>query len=1279
MKIPWSLCAVLLFFLCSPALAQNQVLELDGKDSFVQLPAHIFDGLEAATVEAWVRWDDWAYFSQWFAFGADITESNTQWRSMGGNHFGTGSTLQFFIYLNGDKVYLLRVNAALPLGQWCHMAMVSGPGGMRLYLDGVLAGQNAFEGSFAAIGAGEHNYLGKSNWPDNASFHGQLDEVRVWSVGRTQEEIRAGMGQGLRGDEAGLVGLWNFDAGDAADRSPRGHHGQLHGNARTAAAPFPGGGAIVLPSVVQGVVRDESGVPLYDAVALLARGDAEQAAIATYADGRYALATFGAGPHVLKVRFDNARPQWAHITEPPLGDIGAWTRELALQQGEVRRLDPHLPATVVAQWSGEGDGRDALGRHNGALEGGLGFAPGLVGRAFSLDGKDDIIRVAHTNNLDQTGSFTLVAWIFPTSDEHSQVIFSKWPMESTKYGAGQFIFVTESGQGLGFGLSDSEFSSFSSFRSPANVFSRNAWNMVAAVYDQATGTRYLYANGREVARRQGPPVVLARNQLEVTMGAIISQVTGNLAYLFEGLLDEVAIYRSALDDVAIQRLYGAYAEARWSGEGNANDSRGGNHGTLVKEVAFVPGVAGQAFSFEGRKSYVELSPYVGNFGTGDFSIEAWVWRAEAQGVPVPVLLRDFDRAFLLGNNRWQDHYIRIRGDEDSRVLSLGIDAAGRAQVELNSGIEVAHLASREALSLQTWHHLALVRQGTEVRLYLDGRLDAAQATERVMDLVLPTPLYLGASPGRGRFFSGRIDEIALHNHALSPGEISATYEQTISAWRWALWRGRLEVGGIGLAVIVALFSSARYYSQRKGRLEAHRAQALAEAANQAKSAFLANMSHEIRTPMNAILGYSQILREQESLTVAQRRAVEVIYSSGDHLLKLINDVLDLSKIEAGRMELQPVDFDLEQLVSGLGSMFELRCRQQGLTWRVVQEGEGWQVHGDEGKLRQVLINLLGNAVKFTQQGEVVLEVKGAQGQYHFAVRDTGPGIAAEHQEAIFAPFQQGPSHTVAGGTGLGLSIAHRNVELMGGRLQVESALGRGARFLFSLALPPAQSPVGRVEGRRGQVVKLAAGYRPDVLIVDDVATNREILVQILERLGARVRQVASGEEAIEAVRQGRPDLVFMDIRMAGMDGVEALRRLRAEHGALPIAAISASVMQHQRQEFLQVGFDAFLEKPFRLEDLYACLEQVLGVQYETTSSSAAAPAVDFAGMPLPAALRAELRRAAEMHNVTALEGGLAQLAGLGAREGQLADCLGALVESLDLNGVLKTLEGTVDG
>jgi hypothetical protein len=196
---------------------------------------------------------------------------------------------------------------------------------MRFYLNGVLAGQNGYEGSFAAISAGADNYLGKSSWSGNAYFRGQLDEVRVWSVARSAVEINADMQQPLRGGEKGLVGLWNFDAGDAADRSLQGRHGQLRGGARCVAAPFPGAGAVVKPSVVQGGVRNEVGVPLRKADVSLMRGETELVSMGTSADGRYALATFGAGSYVLNTRFDNAMPQWADLLHPPLDGIGRQT------------------------------------------------------------------------------------------------------------------------------------------------------------------------------------------------------------------------------------------------------------------------------------------------------------------------------------------------------------------------------------------------------------------------------------------------------------------------------------------------------------------------------------------------------------------------------------------------------------------------------------------------------------------------------------------------------------------------------------------------------------------------------------------------------------------------------------------------------------------------------------------------------------------------------------------------------------------------------------------
>jgi len=423
---------LLFLFLASPALAQNRVLELDGQGSYVLLPAHIFDGLEEATVEAWVKWEDWGYYAQWFAFGTDVPTTDdlsVSWRTMGVNNVVNSPLLQFFIYTGHDSLRVLRTNANLPLGQWCHMAAVSGRGGMRFYLNGVLVGQSGYEGSLGALAPSADNYLGKSHWEDNTHFHGQLDEVRVWSVARSAEQIGGAMRQVLAGDEEGLVGLWSFDAGNATDRSPRGHHGHLRGSARCVAAPFPGSGAVVRPTSIEGVVRDEVGAPLNNVFVRLSSANGDEVFARSQRDGSYALAIFGEGTYALDVPSESEQI-------PP--------QQVRLKGGESRRLN--LPApSAVARWSAEGDARDGAGSHHGMLMGGATFAPGLVGRAFSLDGVDDYIRVPDAPALNPRGSFSLVAWIFPTDDKW-QTIAGKWAHR------GQYQLVAKVGLKLEFRL-----------------------------------------------------------------------------------------------------------------------------------------------------------------------------------------------------------------------------------------------------------------------------------------------------------------------------------------------------------------------------------------------------------------------------------------------------------------------------------------------------------------------------------------------------------------------------------------------------------------------------------------------------------------------------------------------------------------------------------------------------------------------------------------------------------------------------------------------------------
>ena len=470
---------------------------------------------------------------------------------------------------------------------------------------------------------------------------------------------------------------------------------------------------------------------------------------------------------------------------------------------------------------------------------------------------------------------------------------------------------------------------------------------------------------------------------------------------------------------------------------------------------------------------------------------------------------------------------------------------------------------------------------------------------------------------------------------------------------------------------------------REAELAARQAASEAREANRAKSSFLAKMSHEIRTPMNAILGYAQILAADERIDQDQRKAVETIAQSGEHLLGLINDVLDISKIEAGREELTACDFDLTGLVQSLGAMFELRCQQKGLEWKLQEAAVTSTVHGDEKKLRQILINLLGNAVKFTTQGSITLSVDtSGEDRYRFEVVDTGPGIAADNRATIFEPFHQDQAGIRHGGSGLGLAIARSHVELMGGSIELETEIGAGARFSFELHLPSAE-PLAREDARRwNRVTGLANGHSACALVVDDVATNRDVLEQMLRRVGVDVVSVASGEQALEWATQQRPDIVFLDLHLPGIDGEETRRRLLTQfgEGAPKIVCITAAVFNLEGDPLGDKGFDHIILKPVRGEELYSCLAELAGLEFEYRDVPAEPPAggggaSSWEGIVLPPALARELVAAAESQSISDLN---KQIDGLAALGGSASAALGAhlrgLSRSFDMTAIRNLLE-----
>ena len=448
----------------------------------------------------------------------------------------------------------------------------------------------------------------------------------------------------------------------------------------------------------------------------------------------------------------------------------------------------------------------------------------------------------------------------------------------------------------------------------------------------------------------------------------------------------------------------------------------------------------------------------------------------------------------------------------------------------------------------------------------------------------------------GQFY---IDEV-LHPHH----DGSMVWTEVVSTYWVNEESGHVEVRGVS-----------RDIRERKQAQEALLiAKQQAEEASKAKSTFLSNMSHEIRTPLNAILGFAQVLIRDPHLTAPQRDSLTTIQRSGEHLLALINDILDMAKIEAGRMSVQVVPFDLIQLLSETESLFQQRARDRGLNLTFAISSIPRGVIGDAQKLRQVLINLVGNAVKFTPAGGIILKVEpaGAE-QFRFSVSDTGVGIAPAEMMRLFEPFSQTASgRELQGGTGLGLALSYQFVRLMGGRLSAQSSLGQGSCFAFTLPLPAVNGMATMTDEASPTVLALEPGQPVcRVLIVDDLPDNRAPLRALLESLNPRppvleFREAADGQEALAAWEVWQPHLIFMDMRMPVLSGDAATRRIKARMAVRPaavrsvIVALTAGAFDENREQVLASGCDAFTRKPFQAGELISIVERLAGLRFLRT-------------------------------------------------------------------------------
>lgn len=455
---------------------------------------------------------------------------------------------------------------------------------------------------------------------------------------------------------------------------------------------------------------------------------------------------------------------------------------------------------------------------------------------------------------------------------------------------------------------------------------------------------------------------------------------------------------------------------------------------------------------------------------------------------------------------------------------------------------------------------------------------------------------------------GRLQKISHDLRSSDPS--SATKKAALKTDKYT--KAKLQDEIEEMAYAVKLYQEDRRQLAKR-TLELLQARDAAEAANKAKSLFLASMSHELRTPLNAILGFSNILHLDPNTNEEQQQNIDIINRSGAHLLTLINDVLEIAKIESGKLELEISPFDLVNMVQNVYEMMNLRAEQKGIELSLELSPKVPQyIQGDEARLRQVLVNLVGNAIKFTKKGKVTiyLSTKDNNRQHLLIeVKDTGPGITIEDQKLLFQPFVQLSEGVSKGGTGLGLSISKQFINLMNGDITIQSNVGKGSSFRIDLPLIIADEK--DMHSLQIKEYKEVIGLKPGqknyrILVAEDQYENRLLLTQLMDKIGLETKIAKNGEECVRIFEEWHPDLIWMDRQMPVMDGVEATKQIRKlPYGdSVKIVAVTASVFKEQKTELEAAGMDGFVNKPYHPNDIYDSLAQLLDMKFIYQSTKA---------------------------------------------------------------------------